>query len=65
MFDGTVANSEELALMGEAFEKYCLSRNIVAQSDREYVALQIVLIFKGGARTVDELIAGLERLSAA
>ena len=26
MFDGTVANSEELALMGEAFEKYCLSR---------------------------------------
>src|SRR3954452_6959614 len=61
MFDRTIADPQELAMMREAFERYCLSHDVVTQSDRENIALRIVLIFKGGARTVDELITGLER----
>lgn len=63
--DGTVASPEQLAVMEEAFETYCAAHNIANESDREQIARLIVLAFRGGAQTVEEMTAGLERLDAA
>jgi hypothetical protein len=65
LFEGTIANPEQLAVMEAALEAHCLARNIDDASDKEYVAHLIVLMFSGGARTVEEFRAGLERVRAA
>jgi hypothetical protein len=65
LFDGTIANPEQLAVMQEALDSHCLAHNIVDEGTREYIAQFIILMFKGGARTVEEFRGGLERLRAA
>ena len=65
LFDGTIANPEQLAVMEEALEAHCLAHTIVDEGTREYIAQFIILMFKGGAQTVEEFRAGLERLRAA
>ena len=65
LFDGTIANPEQLAAMEEAFDSHCLAHNIVDEGAREYMAQFIILMFKGGAQTVEEFRGGLERLRAA
>ena len=57
-FTGT-ANPEQLAIMSEAFEQHCLLHGIVDETDRSQIAQLIVLMFQGGARSVEELRAGL------
>jgi hypothetical protein len=63
-FTGT-ANPEQSAMMTEAFEDYCLQHNIVDEYVRTDTAQIVILLFNGGARTVEELKAGLERLRSA
>ena len=65
LFAGTFAGPEQLAVMEEALEAYCLVQNIDNETDKEYIARLIILMFEGGADTVEEMIAGLERLRAA
>jgi hypothetical protein len=58
------ADREQLAIMTNAFDNYCLARNIIDDNDKEYAARLIFLLFEGGARTVEEIRAGLQRLNA-
>ena len=60
-FTGT-ANPEKLAVMTEVFEDYCLQHNIVEEYARTDAAQLVLLLFDGGARTVEELKARLVRL---
>ena len=59
-----IANPEDLAAMTEAFESHCLRHNIVDETARSNTAKHVMLLFDGGAKTVEELKAGLERLRA-
>ena len=65
LFYGTIAYPEQLAVMEEALEAYCLAHNIDNENDMEHFAHLIIMMFEGGACTVDEIRAGLERLRAA
>ena len=65
LFAGTFAGPEQLAVMQEALEAYCLANNIDNATEKEYIAHLIILMFEGGADTVEEMMAGLERLRAA
>jgi hypothetical protein len=65
LFPGTFAGPEQLAVMEQAFEAYCLANNIDNATEKEYIAHLIILLFEGGANTVGEMMAGLERLRAA
>jgi hypothetical protein len=65
LFGGTFAGPEQLAVMEEALEAYCLAHNIKSEGDKEYIAHLIILMFEGGAKTVEEMTAGLERVRAA
>ncbi len=56
------ANPEELAVMTEAFDNHCLAHNITDEDSRSYVAHLVMLLFEGGAKTVEEFKAGLTRL---
>ena len=58
------ANPEELAILSEAFDEYCLARNVIDDNGKEDAASMIFLLFEGGARTVEEIRAGLQRLNA-
>ena len=58
------ANPEQLAIMTNAFDNYCLVRNIIDDNGKEDAARLIFLLFEGGARTVEEIRAGLQRLNA-
>ena len=49
-----IADPEQLAVMTEALEAHCLVHNINDASHKEYVAQLIVVMFEGGARTVEE-----------
>ena len=62
-FTGT-ENPEQLAVMTEVFEDHCLQHNIVDEYARTDAAQLVILLFDGGARTVEELKAGLGRLHA-
>ena len=56
------ANPEELAVMSAAFDNHCLQHNIDDEDARSHVAHLVMLLFEGGAKTVEELKAGLDRL---
>ena len=59
-FLGT-ANPEQLAIMSEAFDGHCLQHGIVGETDRSDIARLVMLLFEGGAKSVEELKAGLDR----
>jgi hypothetical protein len=61
LFTGT-ADPEQLAIMSEAFEDHCLEHNIVDEYARTDTAQLVILLFNGGARTVEEIKARLNRL---
>jgi hypothetical protein len=61
LFTGT-ADPEQLAIMSEAFEDRCLEHNIVDEYARTDTAQLVILLFNGGARTVEEIKARLNRL---
>ncbi len=48
--------------MSEAFDSHCLAHNIVDEDARSHVAHLVMLLLEGGAKTVEELNAGLVRL---
>ena len=54
------ANPEELAVMTEAFDNHCLAHNITDGDSRSYVAHLVMLLFEGGAKTVEEIRVGLD-----
>ena len=56
-----IANPEQLAVMTEAFEGHCLQHNIVDKHARTDTAQVVILLFEGGATTVEELKARLEK----
>ena len=56
-----IANPEELAIMTEAFEAYCLQHSIVDKHVRTDTAQIVIFLFQGGANTVDELKVALDR----
>jgi hypothetical protein len=58
------ANPEQQAVMTEVFEDHCLQHNIVDEYARTDTAQLVILLFDGGARTVEELKARLARLRA-
>ena len=59
----STASPEELAIMTEAFDAHCLQHNIVDHSAaREHAAHIVTMLFDRGAKTVEELRAGLDRL---
>ena len=58
------ANPKQLAIMTNAFDNYCLVRNIIDDNGKEDAARLIFLLFEGGARTAEEIRAGLQRLNA-
>ena len=60
-FTGTT-NPEQLAVMTEVFEDHCLQNDIVEEYARTDAAQLVILLFDGGARTVEELKARLARL---
>jgi hypothetical protein len=62
-FTGT-ANPEQQAIMTEVFEDHCLQHSIVDEYARTDTAQLVILLFDGGARTVEELKARLARLPA-
>ena len=51
--------------MTNAFDNYCLVRNIIDDNGKEDAARLIFLLFEGGARTAEEIRLGLRRLHAA
>jgi hypothetical protein len=55
------ANPEQLATMTEAFDSHCLEHSIVDETDRSSTAQLVLLLFEGGAKTVEELKAELNR----
>ena len=61
-FIGRTANPEELAILTEAFDSHCLQHKIVNETARSITAHSVMLLFDGGAKTVEELTAGLKRL---
>jgi hypothetical protein len=60
-FTGT-ANPDQMAIMTEALDSYCLQHNIVDEKARSNIAQLILALFEEGATTVEELKAGLDRL---
>jgi hypothetical protein len=57
-------NPEQQAIMTEVFEDHRLQHNIVDEYARTDTAQLVMLLFDGGARTVEELKARLARLLA-
>ena len=45
LFAGTFAGPEQLAVMQEALEAYCLANNIDNATEKEYIAHLIILMF--------------------
>ena len=48
--------------MSDAFDGHCLQHNIVDETEKSNNAKLVMLLFDCGARTVDEIRAGLDRL---
>jgi hypothetical protein len=65
MVSSVVAQPEQLAMLAEVLDDHCLRHKIEDESARAYIAQQILYLFQGGAQTVEEISAGLERLRAA
>jgi hypothetical protein len=63
-FIGRTANPEELAIMTEALNSHCLQHKIVDETAKFITAHSVLLLFDGGAKTVEELTAGLKRVRA-
>ena len=55
------ANPEQLAILSEAFDEYCLVRNVIDDNGKEDAARMIFLLFEGGARTAEEIRLRLQR----
>ena len=49
-------------MMSEAFESHCPSHGITDETARTKIARFVMLLFQGGATTVEDLRAGLDRL---
>jgi hypothetical protein len=62
MFFSAIIKPEQLVIMTEAFEDHCHVQSIVNESARENTAHLVMLLFQSGARTVEEIKAGLDRL---
>ena len=58
------ANPEQFGNHDECLRLYCLVRNIIDDNGKEDAARLILLLFEGGARTVEDIRAGLQRLNA-
>ena len=56
------ANPKQLAIMTNAFDEYCLVRNVIDDNGKEDAARMIFLLFEGGARTAEEIRLRLQRL---
>jgi hypothetical protein len=65
MFSTTIADPEQLSVLTKAFDDYCFAHNIADEVGRDDVARCVIVIFEGGAKTAEEIRAGLERLKAA
>jgi hypothetical protein len=50
--------------MSEAFDQHCLQHGIADEAVRSHIAQLVMLLFEGGAKTVEDLTAGLTRLKA-
>ncbi len=48
--------------MSEAFDSHCLAHNIVDEDAKSNVAHIVMLMFEGGAKTVEDLKVGLARM---
>ena len=59
MFFSAIINPQQLVIMTEAFEDHCHVHSIVNESARENTAHLVMLFFQSGARTVEEIKAGL------
>ena len=57
-----IVDAEELAIMSEAFENHCLAHRIVDENARTDVAVHVMSLFKGGAKTVEEFTKALTLL---
>ena len=60
----STADPEQLAIMSEAFDSHCLTHNIADDYAKSNLAHHLMLMFEGGAKTAEELKAGLDRLRA-
>jgi hypothetical protein len=56
------ANPKQLAIMTEAFDDYCLARNVIDDNSKEDAARMIFLLFEGGATTAEEIRLRLQIL---
>ncbi|MET0939864.1 MAG: hypothetical protein ABWY13_00725 [Mesorhizobium sp.] len=57
-----IAYPDDLSVMQEVIEGYCLANNIADETGRDEVARLVMMIFEGGATTAEEIRAGLNRL---
>ncbi|TPI57434.1 MULTISPECIES: hypothetical protein [unclassified Mesorhizobium] len=58
-----VVDPVELAILRKAFDDYCAAHRVVADSDRERIALKVMSLFRQGVINPEQLSAELEKVA--
>jgi hypothetical protein len=56
------ADPHQLSIMTQALDRYCERRAISSKEEREEIAAMVIALFSGGAGSVEEIAAGIERI---
>ncbi|KQU81231.1 hypothetical protein ASD12_32510 [Mesorhizobium sp. Root102] len=57
-----VADSVELTILAKALDDYCTAHHIVGVSDREWIAIKVMSLFRRGLIRPEQLSAELEKI---
>ncbi len=58
------ANSEQLDVLSQAFERYCHTHGITDAEKRDDIASIVMDLYNRGMSNVDEILATLEKIAA-
>jgi hypothetical protein len=62
-FNG-IAEPEQLGVLRQALDQYCLEHDITRDDDRDHIASLIIRLFGRGLTSVDEILPALEEMVA-
>ena len=58
------ANSEQLAILSQALERYCDAHGIKDDEGRDNIAYEIMGLYSRGITSADEIVSALEKIAA-
>ena len=59
-----IADPEQLGVLRQALDQYCLAHDITRGDERHHIATLIVRLFGRGLSSVDEIVPALEEIVA-